>query len=75
MDIISLLDTLLSSIFKAEKDFFENPDEFHVLEASVKASTDSFAAGFLSAILSELDTAIRISSWRKQNYTIQRKDT
>lgn len=75
MDIVSLLDTLLSSIFKAEKDFFENPDEFHALEASVKASTDSFAAGFLSAILSELDTAIRISSWRKQNYTIQRKDT
>ena len=59
MDIVSLLDTLLTSIFKAEEDFLKNPKEFSNLETSVKSSTEAFAAGFLGAILSELDQAIR----------------
>lgn len=74
MDIVSLLDVLLSSIFKAEENFFENPKDFHSLETAVKSSTDSFAAGFLSAILSELNQAIRDSRWRKDRYTVQRND-
>lgn len=74
MDIVSLLDTLLASIFKAEQDFFENPDSFYELETSVKSSTDSFAASFLGTILSELDQTIRNTSWRKQRYTVQRND-
>ena len=75
MDIVSLLDTLLTSVFDAERRFFENPKEFSELEASVKSSTDAFAAGFLGAILSEMDQAIRDSSWRDGRYTIQRNDT
>ena len=47
MDIVSLLDTLLTSVFKAEKDFFDNPKNFSNLEASVKSSTEAFAASFL----------------------------
>ena len=54
MNIISLFDTLLTSIFDAEQRFFENPKNFSELEASVKSSTDAFAAGFLGAILSEM---------------------
>ncbi len=53
MDIISLFDTLLTSVFDAEQSFFENPKNFSQLESSVKSSTDAFAAGFLGAILSE----------------------
>lgn len=75
MDIVSLLDNLLTSVFKAEKDFFENPREFSNLEASVKSSTEAFAAGFLGAILSEMDQAIRKSAWREQRYVVHRKDT
>lgn len=58
MDIVSLLDTLLTSVFKAEKDFFDNPKNFSNLEASVKSSTEAFAASFLGAILSEMDQAM-----------------
>lgn len=75
MDIVSLLDTLLASVFSAEQRFFENPKEFSKLETSVKSSTEAFAAGFLGAILSEMDQAIRKCSWREGRYTIQRNDT
>ena len=75
MDIVSLLDTLLTSIFKAEEDFLKNPKEFSNLETSVKSSTEAFAAGFLGAILSELDQAIRKSVWREQHYVVHRNDT
>ena len=74
MDIVSLLDTLLTSVFKAEKDFFENPKDFSNLETSVKSSTEAFAAGFLGAILSEMDQAIRKSIWREQRYVVHRND-
>ena len=46
MDIISLFDTLLKSIFDAERSFFENPKNFSELESSVKSSTEAFAANF-----------------------------
>ena len=75
MDIVSLLDTLLTSVFKAEKDFYDNPKDFSNLETSVKSSTEAFAAGFLGAILSEMDQAIRKSVWREQRYVVHRNDT
>lgn len=46
MNIVSLFDTLLTSIFDAEQSFFENPKNFSELESSVKSSTDAFAASF-----------------------------
>lgn len=75
MNIVSLFDTLLTSIFDAEQSFFENPKNFSELEASVKSSTNAFAASFLGAILSEMDQAIRNTSWRNGRYTIHRNDT
>ena len=58
MNIVSLFDTLLTSIFDAEQSFFENPKNFSELESSVKSSTDAFAAGFLGAIFSEISPPI-----------------
>lgn len=75
MNIVTLLDTLLSSIFTAEENFFNNPKDFYSLESSVKSSTENFAAGFLGAILSELDQTIRNSTWREERYIVQRNDT
>lgn len=43
MNIVSLFDTLLTSIFAAEQSFFENPKNFSELKSSVKSSTDTFA--------------------------------
>ncbi|MBR0121172.1 MAG: hypothetical protein IJM10_05230, partial [Clostridia bacterium] len=51
MNIVSLLDGLVKGILAAEETFFENPRDFHALETNVKASTESFATGFLSVVL------------------------
>ena len=74
MDIVSLFDVLSKAIFAAEERFLENPKDFHSLETSVKASTEAFAAMFLGGVLSELDTQIYNSSWRINNYVVQRHD-
>lgn len=74
MAIVSLFETLLNDIFKAEEKFFEDPKAFDTLESSVKASTEAFAAGFLGEILSELDQAIYKSGWRIDRYKVQRRD-
>lgn len=58
-----------------EQSFFENPKNFSELEVSVKSSTNEFAASFFEAILSEMDQAIRNTSWRNGRYTIHRNDT
>lgn len=72
MNIVSLLDGLVKGILAAEETFFENPRDFHALETNVKASTESFATGFLSVVLSGLDKAIRDSGWRDGKYTVHR---
>ncbi len=41
----------------------------------MKSSTEAFAAGFLGAILSEMDQAIRKSAWWEQRYVVHRNDT
>lgn len=75
MNIVSLLHTLLASVFEAEQKFFENPKDFYSLESSVKSSTEAFAAEFLGAILSEMDQSIRKSAWREGRYKVHRNDT
>ena len=51
MDIISLLETLVNEILTAEEKFLKDPKDFYTLETSVKSSTESFSAGFLSCVL------------------------
>ncbi len=75
MDIITLLELLVNSIFEAEEKFLNNPADFYSFEKAVKSSTDSFAAGFLGKVLSSVNDCIRNSSWRDEKYHIQRTDT
>lgn len=74
MAIVSLFESLLNDVFTAEQKFFENPMTFDELEASVKTSTESFAAAFLGEILTELDCAIYKSAWREERYVVQRRE-
>lgn len=73
MNIVSLFNELAKGIFTAEENFLQNPRDFHSLETSVKSSTESFAAKFLGAVLSDLDEHIRNSSWREGKYTVHRR--
>lgn len=75
MDIISLLELLVNSIFEAKEKFLSDPTDFYSFEKSVKSVRDSFAAGFLGKVLSSVNDCIRNSSWRDGKYHIQRTDT
>ena len=75
MNIISLLETLVNTLFEVEGKFFENPKDFYSLEKAAKASTETFAAGFLGEVLSSVNKHICDSSWRNKIYNIQRTDT
>ena len=75
MSIVSLLGSLVEEIISAERTFFENPRDFRTLETSVKSSTESFAAGFLGEVLTNLNELISKSSWRTGKYNVQRQDT
>lgn len=74
MDIITLLETLMNGLLDAEDKFLSNPTDFYSLEASVKSTTESFAAGFLGCILSSVNQQICKNGWRKGKYKIQRTD-
>lgn len=75
MNIISLLETLVNTLFEAEGKFFENPKDSYSLEKAAKASTEAFAAGFPGEVLSSVNKHICDSSWRNNRYNIQRTDT
>ena len=74
MDIITLLEELMKSLFVAEEKFLENPKDFNSLEKSVKTSTEKFAAKYLGAVLSGVNKQICESGWREGRYAIQRND-
>ncbi|MBR4542625.1 MAG: UPF0236 family protein, partial [Lachnospiraceae bacterium] len=74
MNIVALLEQLTKEILTAEDKFLKNPKDLNKLELSVKTSTDSFAAAFLGEVLSDLDSAIKETGWRKRNYVIHRTD-
>lgn len=74
MDIITLFEELMNSIFDAEEKFLENPKDFYSLEKSVKTSTENFAAKYLGAVLSGVNKQICESGWRDGRYVIQRND-
>ena len=75
MNIVSLLETLVNTLFEAEENFFTNPKDFYSLEKAAKASTEAFAASFLGEVLSSVNSQICDSSWRKERYSIQRNDS
>ena len=75
MTIVSLLDVLVNGLIEAEENFFNNLKDFHTLEKSVKAATESFAAGFLGEVLTSINRQICKCSWREGRYNIQRNDS
>ena len=74
MDIVALLEVLVKEIIEAEEKFLKNPKDFYGLETSVKASAESFSAGFLGTVLSSMNESLCKDAWRKLKYTICRHD-
>lgn len=74
MDIVTLLEGLVNGLIEAEEKFLNDPKDFYSLEKSVKATTESFSAGFLGAVLSSVNEQICNSIWRQEQYIIQRTD-
>ena len=72
MDIVALLEELVNGLMGAEEVFFQHPEDFYSLETAVKTSTESFAAGFLSTVLTSLNSQIRDNDWRKRRYNVQK---
>lgn len=74
MDIVSLLETLTTGIFKAEEDFLKDPKKFSEFEERVHALFDKGALQFIEGVLNEADTMICESIYRKSRFDIQRHD-
>lgn len=74
MDIVTLLEELVNGLIAAEDKFFQNPKDFHSLETSVKATTETFSAAFLGNILNSMNEKIYKDGWRKGKYSVQRTD-
>lgn len=74
MNIVSLLEVLVKEILTAEEKFLKNPKDFYELETAVKASTESFSAGFLGMVLSSMNESLCKDVWRKSKYNICRHD-
>lgn len=74
MEIITLFTALLEELFKAERIFIENTKDMYGFEEAVKSSANNFASGFMGKVLSSVDEQIRQDGWRRENYSIQRKD-
>ena len=73
MNIVTLLETLVNSLWDAEDKFFSNPRDLHTLENSVRTATNDFARNWMGGILSQTDQIIRDLDWRKEHYNIQRR--
>ena len=74
MAIVTLLEVLVKEILEAEERFLKNPKDFYELETAVKASAESFSAGFLSMVLTDMNERLCKDSWRKLKYNICRHD-
>ena len=74
MSIVALLEKLVEEISLAEERFFENPKNFYDLENTVKTSAESFSAGYLGSVLSDMNDRLCKDGLRKEKYTIARRD-
>lgn len=72
MDIITLINTLVSGLLNAQEGFLEHLDQFADFEETVNRLTDQVVADFIGLTLTEADTLIRESGKRKASYTVQR---
>ena len=72
MDIITLIQVLVSGLLNAQEEFLEHLDRFSTFEETVNGLTDQVAADFIGLTLTAADTLIRESGKRKASYTVQR---
>ena len=72
MDIITLIQVLVSGLLNAQEEFLEHLDQFSTFEETVNRLTDQVAADFIGLTLTAADTLIRESGKRKAGYTVQR---
>ena len=72
MDIITLIQVLVSGLLNAQEEFLEHLDRFSTFEETVNGLTDQVAADFIGLTLTAADTLIRESGKRKAGYTVQR---
>lgn len=72
MDIITLIQVLVSGLLNAQEEFLEHLDQFSTFEETVNGLTDQVAADFIGLTLTAADTLIRESGKRKAGYIVQR---
>ena len=73
MDIVSLIESFLESIFEAKEMFFEKPEELASFEQVISDSANKMAADFIGMTLIELDGYLMDNIKRKERFIIQRK--
>ena len=73
MDIIALINTLVSGLLNAEEEFLEHLDSFTTFEETVSSLSNQMAADFIGLALTNADQLIRDSGMRKDGYTVQRR--
>lgn len=73
MDIITLIDSYVRGLLKAEEDFLGHLDTLPSLEETVSALSSRMAADFIGLVLTNADQLIRDSGIRKKSYTVQRR--
>ena len=72
MDIITLINTLISGLLNVEEKFLEHMDLFTAFEETVRSLSNQLAADFIGLVLTNADQMIRDSGIRKGRYTVQR---
>ena len=72
MDIITLINTLVSGLLNAEEEFLEHLDSFTTFEKTISSLSNQMAADFIGLALTNADQMIRDSGIRKGSYTVQR---
>ena len=73
MDIITLINTLVSVLLNAEEEFLEHLDSFTTFEEKVSSLSNQMAADFIGLTLTNADRMICDSGIRKGRYTVQRR--
>ena len=73
MDIVSLVETFLKSIFEAKEMFFEKPEDLASFEQLISDASNKMAADFIGMSLTELDSYLMANSKRQERFIVQRK--
>ena len=73
MDIITLVNELVTGLLAVEDKFIDNLQDFPTMEKDVSELTSRTAAEFLSMALTNADQMIYENGYRKDHYTVIRK--